>query len=314
MDDDDPVARIRVHLRKELLEAGLDDRALAAALRDGTLVRVRYGAYVTGSDWAGLGEHGRHRVLVRAAVRQSRTPVVVSHGSAVAELGGPLWGLPTPIAQLTRLDQRAGRNAADLHQHRGVLRPDDVVVRGGLSVTTPAVTVLDVLATTSVEVGLVVANHFLHTRATDLEELETTRAFHEHRPGTLGARLVLRLCDPAVESVGESRSTYAFWRGGLPAPRLQWFLVGDDGREVRLDFAWPELGVFAEFDGRVKYGRLLRPGQDVADVIDAEKRREEMICRITGWRCLRILWEDLADPDRLAWRVRSLAAHHRPAA
>lgn len=312
--DDDPVARVRVHLRKELLDSGLDDRALAAARRAGTLVRVRYGAYVTGADWAGLDERGRHRVLVRAAVKQSRTPVVVSHGSAVAELGGPLWGLPTEVAQLTRLDQRAGRNAADLHQHRGVLRAADVAVRGGLSVTTPAVTVLDVVATTSTEVGLVVANHFLHNRATDVEQLETTRAFHEHRPGTLGARLVLRLCDPAVESVGESRSLYAFWRGGLPTPRLQWLLVGDDGREVRLDFAWPELGVFAEFDGRVKYGRLLRAGQDASGVVDAEKRREEMVCRITGWRCLRVMWEDLTDPDRLAWRVRSLASHHRPAA
>lgn len=311
--DDDPVARVRVILRSELLGSGLDDRAIRRAMESGDLVRVRHGAYATGHDWGRLDEAGRHRVLVRAAVRQSRVPVVTSHGSAAVELGGPTWGLPLARAHLTRRDRRAGRGAGSVAQHRGVLRAKDVLAHVGVAVTSPPVTVLDVVATTSTEVGLVVANHFLHTGATDLAELEATRVFHEHRPGTLNAGLVLRLADPLVESVGESRCVFAFWRGGLPAPALQWQVVVGGTVVARLDFAWPELGVFAEFDGQVKYGRLLRPGQSVADVVDAEKRREELVCRVTGWRCLRIAWADLADPDRLAWRVRALAAHHQPA-
>ncbi len=75
---------------------------------------------------------------------------------------------------------------------------------------------------------------------------------------------------------------------------------------ARADFAWPELGVFVEFDGRIKYGRLLAPGQSVADVVDAEKRREEEICRLTGWRCVRVVWADLERPARTAQRIRGM--------
>lgn len=309
----DPIPGVRVDLRKELLGAGYDDRAIGRALRAGNLARVRYGAYVDGPTWAGLDDAGRHRLAVRAAVRQSRTEVVASHTSAVVEHGGPTWGLPIGAAHLTRLDRRAGRAASGIVQHRGHVRPDDVVEHAGLAVTAPAVTALDVIATSPTEVGLVVTNYFLHHRLASRAELESVRMLHEHRPGTLAADLVLRLADERVESVGESRCFYAFWQAGLPAPQLQWE-VHDGGRVVaRLDFAWPEHGVFAEFDGQVKYGRLLRPGQTVSDVVDAEKRREELVCRLTGWRCLRITWEDLADPQRLAARVLGLAAHHRAA-
>lgn len=310
MDVDDPVARTRVLLRSELVADGLDDRAIRRALVERTLVRVRHGAYVTARDWAGLDAAGRHRVTLRATIRQSRARVVASHGSAAVELGGPTWGLPLEQVHLTRPDRKAGRAVPGVVQHRGSLRPGDVFEHGGLAVTSPAVTVLDVIATSSTEVGLVTTNHFLHTGAVSPADLVEVRAFHEHRPGTLNAGLVLRLADARIESVGETRCVYAFWRGGLPMPELQWTVVGEDGTTVRLDFAWPALGVFAEFDGRVKYGRLLKPGQGVGEVVDAEKRREEMVCRVTGWRCLRIMWEDICDPDRLAWRVRSLAAHH----
>ena len=30
---------------------------------------------------------------------------------------------------------------------------------------------------------------------------------------------------------------------------------------ARVDFAWPELGIFVEFDGKVKYESLLKPGR-----------------------------------------------------
>ncbi len=38
-----------------------------------------------------------------------------------------------------------------------------------------------------------------------------------------------------------------------------------------------------EFDGRIKYGRLLRPGQEAGDAVFEEKRREDAI-RDEGWK------------------------------
>jgi len=37
-----------------------------------------------------------------------------------------------------------------------------------------------------------------------------------------------------------------------------------------------------------------------------EKRREELICALTGWVCIRITWEDLARPHLLARRIRRI--------
>jgi hypothetical protein len=61
--------------------------------------------------------------------------------------------------------------------------------------------------------------------------------------------------------------------------------------------------VVGEFDGRVKYGRLLRPGQGPGDAVFEEKRREDAI-RDEGWGVVRWTWSDLAVPERLDERLR----------
>jgi hypothetical protein len=59
-----------------------------------------------------------------------------------------------------------------------------------------------------------------------------------------------------------------------------------------------------EFDGRVKYGRLLAPGQDPGDVVFAEKLREDRMRRATGFAVERCTWADLAAPRATARRIR----------
>ena len=79
-----------------------------------------------------------------------------------------------------------------------------------------------------------------------------------------------------------------------------------------MDFALPELGVFLEFDGRVKYDNL-PPGKTLAQVIREEREREKLICRLTGWVCIRISWKDLDNPTRLAHEIRSILVSRRSA-
>jgi len=60
-----------------------------------------------------------------------------------------------------------------------------------------------------------------------------------------------------------------------------------------------------EFDGRIKYGRLLRPGQDAGDAVFAEKVREDAI-RDTGLRVVRWVWHELdslGDVVERVWRA-----------
>lgn len=70
-----------------------------------------------------------------------------------------------------------------------------------------------------------------------------------------------------------------------------------------MDFAWPEHRTIGEFDGRVKYGRLLRPGEDAGEVVFREKVREDLL-RDAGWQVVRWVWADLDRPHVVADRVR----------
>lgn len=63
-----------------------------------------------------------------------------------------------------------------------------------------------------------------------------------------------------------------------------------------------------EFDGRIKYGRLLRPGQDPGEAVFAEKVREDAL-RDEDLGVVRWLWTDLANFAPVADRLRR--AHAR---
>jgi hypothetical protein len=113
----------------------------------------------------------------------------------------------------------------------------------------------------------------------------------------------LAFADGRSESVGESRSRVLIKRLGLPAPDLQVEVRRSSGSLIgRSDFGWRQERTLAEFDGRVTYGRLLRPGQDPSDVVFAEKLREDAL-RDQGFQVVRWIWSGLDRPlvvgDRL---------------
>jgi hypothetical protein len=75
------------------------------------------------------------------------------------------------------------------------------------------------------------------------------------------------------------------------------------GRVFEVDFGWPELQTVGEFDGLAKYRRLLKPGQDPAEVVVAEKLREDEI-RDLGLRVVRWVWAEIDDFAPVAGRIR----------
>ena len=64
----------------------------------------------------------------------------------------------------------------------------------------------------------------------------------------------------------------------------------------------PAYRTIGEFDGRVKYGRLLKPGQSVEQIVDEEKLREDAL-RDLGWQVVRWVWRDLHRSGILRDRV-----------
>lgn len=297
-----------VSLRSELIARGHNDKSLARALRTGALRRPRTGAYVDGALWDAATEVERYAIRVRAAIRQARTPVVASHASVLPFADLSTWGVDLREVHLTRIDERCGRREAGIRQHSGRLQEGDVVTIHDITVTAPVRNALEMTLSLSVEPALVIVNQMLHRGSFVLHDL---RARYENGmeqwPHSLTTNVVMDLADPRMESPGETRTAYFFWRERLPAPIPQYELRGRDGRLIaRLDFALPEYGIWIEFDGRIKYQEHLRPGESITDAVLREKRREEMICELTGWRCLRLTWTDLADPARLVARIREL--------
>jgi hypothetical protein len=299
-------ARDGVFLRREAEGLGYGPSAIARQIKEGVWHRVRRGAYTFSDIWGDLDESGRYALFTRAAYKQAQTEVILSHISAVPEHGGPLWGLDLDLVHLTRRDGRTGRKERGVQQHRGALVPGDVLHKNGVDVMSATRTALEVTMVAPSEPALCVVNDFLHRGLTSPNLLRERYQPMDHWPDSLGTDLVLRLADGRLESVGETRTFYMCWRHGLPAPEPQYEVRAEDGSLIgRVDFAWPEYGVFLEFDGKVKYGALLRPGETATDVVVREKRREERICEATGWRCIRISWADLARPELLAARIRN---------
>lgn len=102
--------------------------------------------------------------------------------------------------------------------------------------------------------------------------------------------------------MGESRSRARMIDAGPPLPDLQVEVRRSDGTLVgRCDFRWPEHGLLGEFDGRVTYGRLLRPGQHPGDAVFEEKRREDAL-RDEGQGMVRWVWAEFATPRTLVAR------------
>ncbi len=298
-----------IFLRREALALGYDDRTLARAIRLKVLHRLRHGAYVFREDWDVLDELGRHRLLAMAIRRTANTPVALSHTTAAVMLGAPIWDLSLDEVHVTRLDGKAGRREARVAQHGGAITSREIVQIDGTAVTSATRTALDMTMIADVEHCLPIIDHLLRVKATSHRVLRQEARRRDVWPSTLATNLAVRLADARRESVGESRSSYLFWRGGLPTPQPQFEVRDASGRVVgRVDFAWPELGVFLEFDGKEKYLRYRREGESVVDVVRREKKREEIICGLTGWRCIRIVWADLYRPGETVAYIRSVLA------
>ncbi len=298
-----------VHLRPALLAAGRSDDELQRLRRTGEIVSVRRGAYVGAADADSRPggpprEVVRHLHAVRAAAAQLGDGAVISHTSAALMHGLPLWATPLDRVHATR-DRRSGsRHTRDLHLHAAALGPDEVVSVGGIPVTCIARTLLDVARSLPFEQALVPVDAALHRHLVKREQLEQSLGRVAHRRGNTAARQVLAFARPGAESPGETRSRVAIHRAGLPAPVLQHEIRTASGLVLgRVDFWWEEYGVAGEFDGRVKYGRGSKPGQDPGEAVFREKRREDAIRgEVRGMA--RWIWAELDPFDEVADRIR----------
>lgn len=287
-----------VLLTRDLVASGWEHDELRRLAATGEFRRLRRGAYADAHE---RGVYQEHEMLVRASLALAESDSVVSFGSA-----GVLHGLPVPRSaiervHLTRKRSSGGRIRPGIHVHVAPLGDGEVVSIAGSPVTSLDRTFTDLARVVplvdAVAAGDVALAKGMEPGAVGLQ-LEAAR----YRTGIRSARRAAAIIDPRSESYAESWSRLLMIENGVPAPELQVTIDGLTGFDARVDFLWEDCGVVGEFDGKIKYGRLLKPGELPGDAVFREKRREDAL-RELGYIVVRWIWDDLLHPPRLIARI-----------
>ncbi|MGI8459881.1 MAG: type IV toxin-antitoxin system AbiEi family antitoxin domain-containing protein [Propionibacteriaceae bacterium] len=283
--------------RGQALDAGLLDRDLYLLLRVGELVKLRHGAYTSAAEHRVRTPTQRHVVLVRAVMAAQRRRVAATGLSAAAVWGLELCGLNLDVVHLLRLEPASARTEAGVFHH--VVRDGvehSLTEVGGIVTTDLPRTVWDLARYGGIDAGVVAADSALRRDPSIADDLQLIARRLRFQPRARRAWCAIQLADGRSESAGESLLRIRFGRFGLPLPVPQYVVRDDDGRFVgRADFGWPDFRHLGEFDGKIKYGKLLRPGESPTDVVVREKRREDLMRR-TRRGMTRFTWYTISDP------------------
>ena len=299
------IARQGFFTRAQAREAGYGDRDVTRQVRTRMWHRIRRGYYTLHDIWASLDAVGRHGVTARSVAHSLGDAVALSHVSALVLHGVDLWGCDLRRIHVTRLDGGPGRIEGDVAHHEGRCTDDDVTVVDGLPVLTADRCAIETASRTTNEVALVIFDSLLRAGHTDAAGLFSRFQQMEHWPFTRHLHVPVRMADAGAESVGESRGRWLFRCAGLPAPVVQYDVRSAEGELIGItDWAWPEHGLMGEFDGKVKYGRLLKPGESPGDAVFKEKVREDKLRDRTGMSMVRLIWSDYDAPHATAERIR----------
>ena len=259
-----PAGRCGVFTLSEALAAGATVEALRYAVETGALRRLRRGCFApAGVDLTGWADRdldlARRTVAATLASRETRA----SHLGAALLSGLPTWAVDPRACVTTRRDCAL----RGIHVHHALPRPGHFGVIGGVPVTSPERTIVDIAREYGVESGLVTADAALRqgvVREVDLADVVDELGYDLD---VSAARQVLALADGAAESPLESRSRWQMHVHRVPPPLTQVEINTRGGRFLgRTDFYWPA-GVVGEVDGNSKYTS--------PDVLIREKWRQE---------------------------------------
>jgi hypothetical protein len=212
-------------------------RGLEGQLKSGALQKVWHGIYGRGEVTAALRLRGLD-LLAGTTV-----PACMHTAAAV-------YGFDTEdTSNLHVLNPRGGR----LHSTRGLVvhRRDGapLTLVGGRPATAPSWTAIEVARSLRRPRALATLDAALRSGTCSRGELTQAIEFQSGRRGIVNVRELLPLASPLAESPMESEARLVMIDGGLPRPVLQYELIDLTGRLWRLDFAWPEFRVAAEYDG-----------------------------------------------------------------
>jgi hypothetical protein len=201
----------------------------------------------------------------------------------------------TGVVHILDPDRRI-RPTVGLTVHQRVGAPLQRV--SGRLCTAPAWTAVETARRLSRPRALATLDAAVHSTWCDVSDLEKSVRAQTGRRGIVVVRELLQHVDGRAESAMESEARLVMIDYALPKPELQYEIHGPDGVVWRVDFAWPDERVVAEYEsiewhaGRLE---LIRDRTRLAGI-------QEL-----GWTVVPMVVDDIRrHPARLAQRL----AHH----
>ncbi len=256
-------------------------------------LRTRYRA-VLPNVYLGTGvEPSLETRILAAWLWSGRGATVV--GAAAARLHGAEW-IPDEVpVELAHPNPRAPQGVLT---RRCALLDGEKQIMGCYAVSTPERTAFDIGRRGAVRSAVARLDALARATGFKADDVLRVARCHPRAPGLRRLETALPLVDAGAQSPRESYLRMLLIDAGLPRPRTQIPVLGDDGVPVAfLDLGWEESMVAVEYDG--DQHRTDRR-QYVKDI-----RRIEMLERM-GWIVVRVVAEDR--PAAIVRRVRAALA------
>lgn len=218
-------------------------------LRGRRLQRVTHGAYIPAAIDPSLVDRCRAiRVVVPGQV-------TFSHQTGADLLGMPSWSGGATEVHITRPPGSSQLRRARVVQHRSELAPSEWQWLGGLAVTTPTRTLLDLSSQLSLDRLVATADHSIRLLGLQTPELVAAMETAGPRRGMKTLREAVGLMDARAESPQESLVRVWCAVAGLPYLEPQGKVV--DGGELiaTVDLLDREHCVAIEYEGAHHRGR-----------------------------------------------------------
>jgi hypothetical protein len=272
-------------------EWGISRKGLETAVATGLVRRVLRGVYLRADvpDTIQTRAAAARLVIAPGSVVRDRTAAWI-HGVDV--FTHPEHDVLPPLeACVARF--KAPSNRCGVDGGTRDLLPEEIMAVGGLLVTTPLRTSLDLGCNLRRRDALAALDQFMRIHGLTREQYAAAAVRFFHRRGVVQLRSLIPIADPRAESPRESWTRLEILDAGLPCPEPQHWIEIDGVPTYRLDLAYPRHRVTVEYDGEEFHDRT--PEQRRADTA-----RRDWLER-NGWTVIVVRKGDFAGDGLERW-------------
>lgn len=239
-----------------------------------------------------------HDRVVAAWLWSRRRGVIA--GVAASALHGAQW---VDVTHPVEMIWNNGRPPPGLVVRNDTLGRDEVMRVAGIPVTTPARTAFDLGRRLPRDDAVARLDALVAAVPSALRDVPTLVARYPGARGVKALRVALPLVDGGAASPRETRLRLLFVDGGLPRPRTQLPVFDGQFYVRRLDMAWDDFLVAAEYDGDQHRTDRRQYAKDV--------RVKRTLDRL-GWRVVYVIKEDSPADVLRVTRAALIARGWRP--